>query len=60
MIIDPRPNCGPEMRPTIVCSWCKQVLRTGTPKISHGICLSCAALFFGRALPVPVPVVLPA
>jgi hypothetical protein len=58
MIINPRPNYGPELLPTIVCSWCKQVLRIGTPKISHGICVPCAALFFGR--PAPAPVVLPA
>jgi hypothetical protein len=70
MIINPHPNYGPELLPTIVCSWCKRVLRIGTPKISHGICPSCAALFFGPRLPaparvpvpvpVPVPAVLPA
>jgi len=59
MIINLLPDYGPELLPTIVCSWCKQVLRIGAPKISHGICPPCAALFFGRALPVPVPVVLP-
>ena len=47
-----------ELLPAIICSWCKRVLRTGAPKISHGICPPCAALFFGR--PVPVPVVLSA
>lgn len=47
-----------ELLPTIVCSWCKQLLRIGTPKISHGICHPCAATFFGRKLPAPV--VLPA
>jgi len=64
MITKARPSYGPELLPTIVCSWCKQVVRIGTAKISHGICPPCAVLFFGRALPVParvpVPVVLPA
>jgi hypothetical protein len=60
MIINPLPGYGPELLPTIVCSWCKQVLRIGAPKISHGICPLCAALFFDRALPVRAPVVLPA
>jgi len=48
----------PELLPTLMCSWCKRVLRVGAPKISHGICPSCAAKFFGRHLPEPV--VLPA
>jgi hypothetical protein len=48
----------PDLLPTIVCSWCKQVQRVGTPKISHGICRPCAATFFGRK--VLGPVVLPA
>jgi hypothetical protein len=54
MIINARAICDPTQLPTIVCSWCKQVLRIGTPKISHGICAPCAKLFFGRALPLPV------
>jgi hypothetical protein len=45
-----------ELLPTIVCSWCKQVLRIGAPKISHGICPPCAATFFGRNLPGPIVV----
>ena len=44
----------PELLPTIVCSWCKQVLRIGAPKISHGICRPCVATFFGRNLPEPI------
>jgi hypothetical protein len=64
MIINPLPGYGPELLPTIVCSWCKHVLRIGAPKISHGICPPCATLFFGRAVPgsvpAPAPVVLPA
>ena len=48
----------PELLPTLMCSWCKRVLRIGAPKISHGICPSCAAKFFGRHLPEPI--VLPA
>jgi hypothetical protein len=54
MISNAPPIYDPELLPTIVCSWCKLVLRVGTPKISHGICPVCAALFFGRAVPVPV------
>jgi hypothetical protein len=52
------PSRGHELLPTIMCSWCKEVVRIGAPKISHGICPPCAATFFGRALPEPV--VLPA
>ena len=48
------PGPGRELLPTIVCSWCKQVLRIGTPKISHGICRPCVVTFFGRKLPGPV------
>ncbi len=40
--------------PTVVCSWCKKVLRIGTPKVSHGICAPCALVFFGRSLPGPI------
>lgn len=58
MIANLHQNRGPDLLPTIVCSWCKEVLRIGTPKISHGICRPCAATFFGPV--VPVPVVLPA
>jgi hypothetical protein len=54
MIINAREICDAALLPTIVCSWCKQVLRIGTPKISHGICAPCATLFFGRAVPLPV------
>jgi hypothetical protein len=54
MIIDPRATSDPALLPTIVCSWCQQVLRIGTPKISHGICAPCVKLFFGRAVPLPV------
>ena len=53
------PNHRRSQLPTIACSWCKEVLRIGAPKISHGICRPCAALFFGRPLPVPLPVILP-
>ena len=37
--------------PTLVCAWCKGVLRTGTPTVSHGICRPCAAHFFGKLRP---------
>jgi hypothetical protein len=46
-----RPSRGHVPLPTIICSWCKQVLRVGAPKVSHGICAPCAAIFFGRSLP---------
>lgn len=58
MTTNARPIHGRDPLPTIVCSWCKQVLRIGTPKISHGICRPCAASFFDPV--VPEPVVLPA
>jgi hypothetical protein len=45
------PTRGHELLPTIVCSWCAQVVRIGTPKVSHGICRPCATTFFGRDLP---------
>lgn len=45
---------GFELRPTIVCSWCKQVVQTGAPKISHGICRPCVGTFFGRKAPGPI------
>jgi hypothetical protein len=54
MIINARANSDPDLLPTIICSWCKQVLRIGTPETTHGICGPCAALFFGRAVPLPV------
>ena len=30
------------MMPTIICAWCKTIIKDGEPlKISHGICPSC-------------------
>jgi len=55
-MINKLPGRVSELLPTIVCSWCKQVLRTGAPKISHGICRPCAAKFFGRTLLEPIVV----
>ena len=40
-------NAG-RLLPTLVCAWCKGVIKTGAPKISHGICRPCAAQFFGK------------
>lgn len=40
--------------PTLVCAWCKGVMKTGTKKISHGICRGCAAHFFGHLKPARV------
>ena len=53
-MIAQRPSRAHELLPTIICSWCKHVLRIGAPKISHGICPPCATLFFGRPGPVPI------
>jgi hypothetical protein len=53
-MIRKRPSTDRELLPTVICSWCKQVLRAGVPKISHGICSPCAATFFGRNLPEPI------
>jgi hypothetical protein len=51
----PKPSSrGHELLPTIMCSWCKRVLRIGAPKVSHGICRPCAATFFARHLPAPI------
>jgi hypothetical protein len=52
------PVGGHELLPTIVCSWCTQVVKIGAPKVSHGICRPCAATFFERKLPESI--VLPA
>jgi hypothetical protein len=38
--------------PTLACAWCKDVIRPGTSKISHGICRSCAARWFTKFRPV--------
>lgn len=37
--------------PTLVCAWCKGILKAGSPKVSHGICRSCATHFFGKLQP---------
>ena len=55
-MISERPHRGPERLPTIVCSWCKKVLRIGAPKISHGICRPCASTFFDQDVPEPIVV----
>jgi len=34
--------------PTVVCAWCKGVVRKGNVKISHGICRPCRTQFFGK------------
>jgi hypothetical protein len=39
--------------PTLMCAWCKHVMRPGAPKISHGICRSCTARFFGKFRRLP-------
>jgi hypothetical protein len=36
--------------PTLVCAWCKGMIRAGSPKISHGICRGCAADKFGKVV----------
>jgi hypothetical protein len=37
--------------PTLVCAWCKCVMKPGAKKVSHGICRPCAAHFFGHLRP---------
>ena len=34
--------------PTLVCAWCKGVIRVGAPKVSHGICRPCVVRSFGK------------
>jgi hypothetical protein len=41
--------------PTLVCAWCKLVMKAGSPKVSHGICRGCAAHWFGRPARVRLP-----
>jgi hypothetical protein len=37
---------------TIVCAWCACTVRKGGPRLSHGICLTCAMRFL-NLLPRP-------
>jgi hypothetical protein len=37
--------------PTLVCAWCKGLVRRGAPKVSHGICKPCATRWFGKFRP---------
>jgi hypothetical protein len=41
--------------PTLVCAWCKHVMRPGAPKVSHGICRACNARWFGKLRPRQLP-----
>jgi len=41
--------------PTMVCAWCKHVMRPGAPKVSHGICRSCTVRWFGKLRPPQLP-----
>jgi hypothetical protein len=41
--------------PTLVCAWCKRVMKPGSPKVSHGICRGCAAHWFGKLRRRPLP-----
>jgi len=34
--------------PTLTCAWCKQVMRPGSAKVSHGICRPCTVRWFGK------------
>ena len=34
--------------PTLVCAWCKHVMRRGESKVSHGICRACTIRWFGK------------
>lgn len=33
---------------TVVCAWCTAVVRQGTARVSHGICVECAMTFLAR------------
>jgi hypothetical protein len=41
--------------PTLVCAWCKHVMRRGAPKVSHGICRACTVRWFGKLRPRQLP-----
>jgi hypothetical protein len=41
--------------PTLVCAWCKHVMRPGAPKVSHGICRACNVRWFGKLRPRQLP-----
>jgi len=41
--------------PTLVCAWCKHVMRPGAPKVSHGICRACTVRWFGKLRPRHLP-----
>lgn len=38
--------------PTLVCAWCKTVIRMGLPKRSHGICPPCRLHHFPEGIEV--------
>jgi len=46
-MIKKAPTAKP-LLPTLVCAWCKAVMRRGAIKVSHGICKPCAAQCFGK------------
>lgn len=33
---------------TLICAWCKKVLREGSEVVSHGICVECEAKHFPK------------
>lgn len=33
---------------TVVCAWCAAVVQAGGARVSHGICLECAAGFIAK------------
>jgi hypothetical protein len=43
----PKPEPEPDAM-TVLCAWCKKILREGSPTVTHGICDSCRALYFPR------------
>jgi hypothetical protein len=38
----------PALQPTLMCAWCKGIIRPAGLKISHGICGPCVKHWFGK------------
>jgi hypothetical protein len=53
-MIKKAPTAG-RLLPTLICAWCKGVMRHGASKVSHGICKPCATHWFGKLRPNGTP-----
>jgi hypothetical protein len=40
------PQPAPEPAMTVLCAWCKTVLKEGSAKVTHGICPPCRDRYF--------------